>query len=176
MSQDAGWEHFHHEADIGVRGHGRSLAEAFEQAALAMTAVILEPDRVVDRDPVVVQVSAADQEILLTEWLNALIYEMATRRMLFRRFQVKIGNGELQGTAWGEPIDIKRHRPTVEIKGATFTSADRHGIRLPDRELACAPLKSAIGRTYLGAMNAGINCALANRQILTHLTRRGVRR
>jgi tRNA nucleotidyltransferase (CCA-adding enzyme) len=86
-----------------------------------MTAVILEPDRVVDRDPVVVQVSAADQEILLTEWLNALIYEMATRRMLFRRFQVKIGNGELQGTAWGEPIDIKRHRPTVEIKGATFT-------------------------------------------------------
>jgi tRNA-splicing ligase RtcB (3'-phosphate/5'-hydroxy nucleic acid ligase) len=45
------------------------------------------------------------------------------------------------------------------------------GIRLPDRELACAPLNSTLGRDYLGAMRAGINCALANRQIITHLTR-----
>ncbi len=45
------------------------------------------------------------------------------------------------------------------------------GIDLPDRELACAPLKSALGQRYLGAMRAGINCALANRQILTHLAR-----
>ena len=121
MPQYIGWEHFHHEADIGVRGHGRSLAEAFEQVALAMTAVILEPDRVADHDLVVVHVSAADREVLLTEWLNALVYEMATRGMLFRRFRVEIGNDELQGMAWGEPIDVERHRPTVEIKGATFT-------------------------------------------------------
>lgn len=50
-------------------------------------------------------------------------------------------------------------------------AANRLGIRLPDRELACAPIKSAEGLWYLGAMNAAINCALANRQILTHLTR-----
>jgi tRNA-splicing ligase RtcB len=50
-------------------------------------------------------------------------------------------------------------------------AAPRHGIDLPDRELACAPLDSDLGRAYLGAMRAGINCALANRQILTHLTR-----
>lgn len=50
-------------------------------------------------------------------------------------------------------------------------AAPRHGINLPDRELACAPLDSELGRAYLGAMRAGINCALANRQILTHLTR-----
>jgi tRNA-splicing ligase RtcB len=49
--------------------------------------------------------------------------------------------------------------------------AKRHGIELPDRELACAPLDSEIGRSYLGAMRAGINCALANRQIITHFTR-----
>jgi len=47
-----------------------------------------------------------------------------------------------------------------------------HGIALPDLELACAPIRSEIGQRYLGAMRAGINCALANRQILTHLTRR----
>jgi tRNA-splicing ligase RtcB len=50
-------------------------------------------------------------------------------------------------------------------------SAQRLGIRLPDRELACAPLHSPEGAEYLGAMNAGINCALANRQVLAHLTR-----
>ena len=53
-------------------------------------------------------------------------------------------------------------------------AAPRHGIHLPDRELACAPLDSELGRAYLGAMRAGINCALANRQILTHLTRQAV--
>lgn len=49
--------------------------------------------------------------------------------------------------------------------------AQKYNIHLPDRELACAPLSSDVGQRYLGAMRAGINCALANRQILTHLTR-----
>ena len=49
--------------------------------------------------------------------------------------------------------------------------APRHGLQLADRELACAPIRSALGQEYLGAMRAGINCALANRQILTHLVR-----
>jgi tRNA-splicing ligase RtcB len=51
-------------------------------------------------------------------------------------------------------------------------AAAGYGITLPDRELACAPIKSEVGEDYLGAMRAGINCALANRQILTHLVRR----
>ncbi|MBI2314398.1 MAG: RtcB family protein [Betaproteobacteria bacterium] len=50
-------------------------------------------------------------------------------------------------------------------------AAIRLGIRIPDRELACAPIKSSEGQQYIGAMNAAINCALANRQILAHLTR-----
>jgi tRNA-splicing ligase RtcB (3'-phosphate/5'-hydroxy nucleic acid ligase) len=50
-------------------------------------------------------------------------------------------------------------------------AASRLGMQLPDRELACAPIKSPEGQAYLGAMNSAINCALANRQILTHLTR-----
>jgi tRNA-splicing ligase RtcB len=53
-------------------------------------------------------------------------------------------------------------------------AAPGYGLRLPDRELACAPIDSDIGREYLGAMRAGINCALANRQILTHLVREAV--
>jgi len=59
---------------------------------------------------------------------------------------------------------------TEYLKKMAVTAAS-HGIRLPDRELACAPIRSALGQQYLGAMRAAINCALANRQILTHLTR-----
>lgn len=115
------WEHFRHGADIGVRGSGSSLAEAFEQAALAMTAVIVAPQAVAPRLPVEIALSAPDRELLLTDWLNALIYEMATRRMLFARFAVHIRGHSLTATAWGEAIDVVRHQPTVEIKGATFT-------------------------------------------------------
>ncbi|MBG0775890.1 MAG: RtcB family protein [Desulfovibrionaceae bacterium] len=55
--------------------------------------------------------------------------------------------------------------------GLMAREAPRHGLRPPDRELACAPALSELGRRYLGAMRAGINCALANRQVITHLAR-----
>jgi len=63
------------------------------------------------------------------------------------------------------------HQIGTDYLKRMVVAASRHGITLPDRELACAPLDSDLGRAYLGAMRAGINCALANREILTHLTR-----
>ncbi|MBI1423504.1 MAG: RNA-splicing ligase RtcB [Gammaproteobacteria bacterium] len=68
------------------------------------------------------------------------------------------------------------HQIGTEFLKEMVVSAAQNGIKLPDRELACAPIHSAIGQRYLGAMRAGINCALANRQILTHLTRTAVTR
>jgi tRNA nucleotidyltransferase (CCA-adding enzyme) len=130
-----GWEHFQHSADTGVRGCGRSLAEAFEQAAIAMTAVILDPAAVVCDESLEIEVRAPDREILLTEWLNALIYEMATRHMLFARFEVGIRGDGLKARAWGETIEVARHRPTVEIKGATFTELR---VWRPEEGLWCA--------------------------------------
>lgn len=63
------------------------------------------------------------------------------------------------------------HQIGTEFLRLMATSAGKHGIVLPDRELACAPINSSVGESYLGAMRSGINCALANRQIITHLTR-----
>ncbi|MBF8270692.1 MAG: hypothetical protein HW386_2401 [Gammaproteobacteria bacterium] len=63
------------------------------------------------------------------------------------------------------------HQIGTEFLKSMAQTAHRHGIELPDRELACAPLTSDVGRSYLGAMRAAINSALANRQIITHLTR-----
>ena len=116
------WEHFEHEADIGVRGFGPTRAEAYEQAALALTAVVTDPSGVAGREAVAVECKAPDDELLLAEWLNRLIYEMATRRMLFGRFAVALDGQALTGTAWGEPVDVARHRPAVEVKGATYTA------------------------------------------------------
>lgn len=63
------------------------------------------------------------------------------------------------------------HQIGTEFLKQMAISASDYGIHLPDRELACAPIKSAVGERYLGAMRAAINCAFANRQILTHLVR-----
>jgi tRNA-splicing ligase RtcB (3'-phosphate/5'-hydroxy nucleic acid ligase) len=63
------------------------------------------------------------------------------------------------------------HQIGTEFLKRMLVSARGHGIELPDRELACAPLTSGIGKSYLGAMRAAINCALANREIITHLAR-----
>jgi tRNA nucleotidyltransferase (CCA-adding enzyme) len=117
------WEHFAHGADIGIRGRGETRDRAFAEAARALTAVATDPDSVVPRLAVQIRCRAPDPELLLVEWLNALVYEMATRHMLFSRFDVKIDDGlELTATAWGEPIDVASHHPAVEPKGATVTA------------------------------------------------------
>lgn len=113
-------ETFAHEADIGVRGTGPTLAEAFAGAALAMTSVICDPTRVAPREPVAIECAAPDDELLFLDWLNALIYEMATRRMLFSRFDVSVQEHRLHAAAWGESVVVERHRPAAEIKGASF--------------------------------------------------------
>jgi tRNA nucleotidyltransferase (CCA-adding enzyme) len=115
------WEHFPHQADMGVRGIGPTLAAAFEQAALAMTAVVTDPARVKTDVAVEIQCEAQDDELLLVDWLNALILEMAARHLLFGRFAVELDGHRLRATAWGEAVDPAKHQPAVEIKGATYT-------------------------------------------------------
>lgn len=117
----AGWEHFPHDADVGVQGWGATAAQAFEQAAYALTAIITHAEV---KPQVLVQVrcEAPDLELLLVEWLNAMIYEMAVRKMLFGRFAVRIDGARLEGTLWGEPVDVERHAPACEPKGATYTA------------------------------------------------------
>ena len=116
------WEHFPHDADIGIRGFGESINEAFEHAALAMTAIITDPNTISNIEMVEIACEAPDKELLLVDWLNELVYEIATRNMLFGKYQVSIRNSSLVGQAWGEKIDILKHELIVEVKGATYTS------------------------------------------------------
>ncbi len=124
MAADAGacWEHFEHDADVGVRGRGATREQAFVQAALALVSAITDLALIAATVAIDVRCEAPDDELLLVDWLNALVYEMATRRMLFSRFEVAIRDGRLDARAWGEPLDAGRHRPAVEVKGATYTA------------------------------------------------------
>jgi len=107
---------------MGVRGVGSTKAEAFQQAALAMMAIVTDPSAVDARQMLRIQCDAPDDELLLVDWLNSLIYEMSSRKMVFSRFEVRLNGDRLDGQAWGEPVDRLRHQPAVEIKGATYTS------------------------------------------------------
>ncbi|WP_250458462.1 archease [Microbulbifer litoralis] len=126
----AHWEHFSHRADMGVRGCSATLAGAFEQAALAMTAIITDPAQVKPAERVDIRCEGGDPELLLVDWLNALVFEMATRKLLFSRFNVTLDDGRLGGIAWGERVDREKHQPAVEVKGATYTALRVN--RLPD--------------------------------------------
>lgn len=120
-TMETSWEHFPHQADMGVRGIGLTKEAAFEGAGLALTAVVTDLESVAPTQTVPIACEAPDDELLLVDWLNALVYEMATRKMLFSRFAVHINDHSLQGTAWGEPVEVARHQPAVEVKGATYT-------------------------------------------------------
>ena len=115
------WSHFHHEADIGVRGTGSSCERAFEQAAIALTGVITDPESVSCTETVKIQCEASDIELLFVDWLNMLVFEMATRKMLFSEFKVNLDGLKLRATACGEAINVDRHQPAAEVKGATYT-------------------------------------------------------
>jgi SHS2 domain-containing protein len=118
---DAGHATFDHGADIGVSGWGATLAEAYEQAALALTSVVCDLDAVRPDHVVAISCEDDDPELLLFAWLGALVYEMAARSMLFSRFEVTLADGRLEARAHGEPVDVARHAPAVEVKGPTMT-------------------------------------------------------
>jgi tRNA nucleotidyltransferase (CCA-adding enzyme) len=120
-AQRTGWEHFPHGADIGVRGWGATAAGAFEQAALATSAIVVDPSLVRLETAIDVSCEAASLDDLFVEWLNAVIFEMGTRQMVFGSFAVAIDGHRLTASARGERLDPDRHDGGVEPKGATYT-------------------------------------------------------
>ena len=115
------WTHFAHQGDVGIRGFGASASEAFENAARAMTSVVTPIASLSAEETSRIRCEAPDLEILFVDWLNAVIYEMATRQMLFRDFHVDIQGCALSAEAYGDRVDIRQHQPAVELKGATMT-------------------------------------------------------
>jgi cytidylate kinase len=126
IAQGPRWEHFPHQADVGIRGIGKTISQAFEQAALALTAVITDLEKISLKKNIEVSCEAIDHEMLLVEWLNRIIYEMDCHQMLFSKFEVSIHDNMLSALLFGEKINQKRHKPAVEVKAATYNSLRVH--------------------------------------------------
>jgi SHS2 domain-containing protein len=120
-------EHFAHGADVGVRGFGASASEAFEQAAVALFALLAEqPESVREKVEERIEIEAPTPDELLVAFLNELISVADARHLVFGRFAVRVVLGPtrsfLSARAWGETFDPERHDSTVQPKGATFTA------------------------------------------------------
>ena len=124
--EQARWEHFEHDADVGLRAEAATREGLFEAMGAALTAIITDPDAVQRTESVSVCCDAPDDAVLLVDWLNALIYEMATRQMLFGDWQVALHDQRLEARVTGEVVDRSRHEPVVEVKGATYTELAVH--------------------------------------------------
>lgn len=115
------WEFFSHDADIGIRGIGETPAHAFEMAAKALTAVVVDPEKIASQKTVAIELEEMDLDFLFFEWINHLINEMNTQKMLFRSFDVTICDQKLIATASGDELKNIWADLSVKIKSATFT-------------------------------------------------------
>jgi SHS2 domain-containing protein len=122
---------FAHSADIGVRGIGPTRESAFEQAALALSTAVTDPAGIAPRQAVEVTCEAPDDAFLLLDWLNALIYEMSVRRMVFGQFAVAIEGQRLRGQGWGEPADPPRPSASAATMYPPASSARQATRRTP---------------------------------------------
>jgi SHS2 domain-containing protein len=116
------FEIFEHKADVGIRGRGKTLEEAFEDAARAMFSVMVDLETVRPIETVEVDVSASDEEALFIEWLNELLSVADLNDVVFSDFKVEISGNSLKGRASGEKWDLERHKPKTEVKAATYSS------------------------------------------------------
>ncbi len=96
------------------------MEEAFENTAAALYSLMVKIETVQPKEKTTITVSAPDKELLLVEWLNALLSVSDLERRVFSAFQVTMQDMSLTGTAWGERLDPERHEAKVEVKGATY--------------------------------------------------------
>ena len=120
--QGSSWKHVEHDADIGLQATAASREGLFEAMGEALTAVITDPASVRLERQVDIQCEAPDDALLLVDWLNALIFEMASRRMLFGSWRVAIDGNKHDAVVEGATVHLARHRQFVEVKLATYTA------------------------------------------------------
>jgi SHS2 domain-containing protein len=129
------YETFEHTADLGLRARAADLDTLFAEAAACLFSAVVEdlgtvrPARRID-----VKIDGTEREYLLFDWLRELLYRFDSRRLLLSRFEARVGEGGLEGSAWGEPFDPARHALGHEVKAITY-----HGLkveRTPDGWLA----------------------------------------
>ena len=110
-----------HTADVGIIAYGANISQAFTNAARALFSLITEldnVDEVVYRD---IELVAPDQESLLVQWLNELIYLFDTENIIFKRFDItQLNSTRLKARSYGEKVDSAKHKLKTGVKAATY--------------------------------------------------------
>ncbi|VTT97305.1 Marine sediment metagenome DNA, contig: S01H1_S08779 OS=marine sediment metagenome GN=S01H1_37489 PE=4 SV=1: Archease [Gemmataceae bacterium] len=115
------YELFEHTADLGLRVRAADLDTLFAEAAACLFAAVVEDIGTVEpRTQVTVELAGTDREFLLFDWLRDLLLKSDEDHMVFGRFEVRVRDDGLTGTAWGEPFDPARHMLAHEVKAITY--------------------------------------------------------
>jgi SHS2 domain-containing protein len=115
------FEIIEHTADAGIRAYGADLQEAFANAARGLFSLITELDNIREVEYRDIKLNAPDQESLLVEWLNELIYLFDADNMIFARFDItQLSETRLKARVYGEKVDSSRHRLKTGVKAATY--------------------------------------------------------
>ena len=119
------FEFLEHTADVYIRAHGKTLEEAYENAALAMFEVMTDTDKITQTQEETVEVEAEDQYALLYNWLEALLVKFETENMLYSKFQITNWmetdeNFKFKAKIWGEKFDPQKHPQRVGVKAVTY--------------------------------------------------------
>jgi SHS2 domain-containing protein len=121
MAMKKDFEIMDHTADVGIIAYGADMKQAFANAAKGLFSLITElddVDEVLHRDA---ELTATDEESLLVEWLNELIYQFDTEGIVFKRFDItQLDNTRLRARGYGEKVDKSRHRLKTGVKAATY--------------------------------------------------------
>lgn len=116
-----GYRILEHPADLGIEARGKSLAEAFEQAAEALVAILLDPSEILPRQELTIRLSASDGDHLLVRWLSEILYQVDARGFVPKTFAVRIvGSRRLVATLRGEGLDLDRHATRTDVKAVTY--------------------------------------------------------
>ena len=119
------FEFLEHTADVYIRAHGKTMEEAYENAALAMFEVMTDTDKIAQMQEETLEVEAEDQYALLYNWLEALLVKFETENMLYSKFQITNWeetdeNFKFKAKIWGEKFDPQKHPQKVGVKAVTY--------------------------------------------------------
>jgi SHS2 domain-containing protein len=110
-----------HTADVGIIAYGADLSQAFANAARGLFSLITDLDdveEILHRDA---ELTATDEESLLVEWLNELIYQFDTEGIIFKRFDIiRLDSTRLKARSYGEKVDKSKHKLKIGVKAATY--------------------------------------------------------
>lgn len=110
-----------HTADVGIIAYGKDLKEAFANAAYGMFSQIADLDEVNENISREVDIKSSDQEALLVDWLNELLYLFDVQHIIFNRFEITdMTQNRLKAKVYGEKIDTSRHQLKTAVKAATY--------------------------------------------------------